>query len=160
MYIQPTHNTVYKNQAHMQIKQLLRWSIFLAAISLATPFVWLKIGPKGMAYYGPDVPDIYILGATILGKDKSFWGIAFAVAFQLSIILYFIISSYITIKKADHKRWVLGFTIINLTLLVLFPFWLSVYIDGVICNSDGAAADLTVYPHLGIACIWPYWYST
>ena len=43
-----------------------------------------------------------------------------------------------------------GLARIQLVLLALFPFWLGVYVNGVINNSDGAAADLRVYPHIGL----------
>ena len=128
---------------------MLRLSVILAIISLATPFIWIKIGPNGFAYYGADVPDIYILGATILGKNRSFWGIAFASSFQLIVILYFISSTYLTLKKPIRKR-VLTFTTANLILLALFPYWLKEYVDGVVSNSDGAASDLKIYPHIGL----------
>jgi hypothetical protein len=132
----------------MTIKQLLHWTIILATVSLASPFIWLKIGPEGYAYYGPNVPDIYILGATILGKDRSFWGIAVATTVQLIIIIYYILSTYWMAKNIHKKQLVLNYTLINLALLFLFPFWLYVYVGGVICNSDGA--DLSIYPHIGI----------
>jgi hypothetical protein len=133
----------------MTIKQLLRLSIILAIVSLATPFIWIKIGPAGYAFYGPEVPDIYILGATILGKDRSFWGIAIASALQLIGILFFISSNYLIFRKISKKR-VLLFSTFNFILLVLFPFWLKKYVDGVVNNSDGAASDLTIYPHIGL----------
>jgi hypothetical protein len=50
-------------------KYFLYLNAILALISLAVPFVRLEIGPIGKQYYGPNVPDIFILGGTILGKD-------------------------------------------------------------------------------------------
>ncbi len=109
----------------------------LAIISLFTPFVYMKIGPKGILHYGDHVPDIYILGGYILGKDTSFWGINFAYKFQLTFILIFtgLIYSFQKLKKSI-------FIFIGLTLLICFPFWLQVYISGVKNNSD--SADLTI----------------
>jgi len=133
----------------MTIKQLLLWSVILAIVSLFTPFIWIEIGPAGIAYYGADVPDIYILGATILGKDRSFMGIALASAFQLIGILCFISIAYLTFRRDNRKR-ILIFTTVNLILLVLFPYWLSKYVHGVMNNSDGAASDLKIYPHIGL----------
>lgn len=138
-----------KVSVNMTIKYLLRFSIFLAIVSLATPFFWIEIGPTGIAYYGADIPDIYILGATILGKDRSFLGIAFASTIQLIGILYFITSTYLTFRKASKKR-ILIFTTVNLILLLVFPFWLREYVNGVVSNSDGAASDLNIYPHIGL----------
>ena len=137
------------NPYNMTIKQLLRLSIILAIVSLATPFIWIKIGPAGYAFYGPEVPDIYILGATILGKDLSFPGIAIASALQLIGILFFISSSYLIFRKASKKR-ILLFSTFNFILLALFPFWIREYVNGVISNSDGAASDLKIYPHIGL----------
>jgi hypothetical protein len=52
-----------------KIQYLLIVVGILAIACLFSPFIFLKIGPKGYEYYGPDVPDIYILGGFILGKD-------------------------------------------------------------------------------------------
>ena len=57
---------------NLTTKKLLLTTAVLALLTLPLPFVWFEIGPLGKLYYGPSVPDIYILGATILGKDKSF----------------------------------------------------------------------------------------
>jgi hypothetical protein len=120
------------------------WIITLAIISLFTPFVYMKIGPKGIEYYGKNVPDIYILGGYILGKDTSFWGINFAYKFQFFCILVFISTTYMFEKFRKTS-----FLISNLFLLTCFPFWLEIYSSGVKNNSD--AADLTiVYPIVGI----------
>lgn len=124
-------------------------TLWLSVLALFTPFLWIKIGPQGIAYYGPDVPDIYILGATILGKDRSFPGIAFAIKFQLVMGLCFILSSTLAVlwsRRGALVRWLIT---VQLVLLLLFPFWIGLYVNGVIHNSDGAATDLRVYPHLG-----------
>ncbi|WP_345114659.1 hypothetical protein [Hymenobacter algoricola] len=132
----------------MTTKRGFLLSAILVAVSLATPFIWLKIGPGGYANYGPNVPDIYIFGATITGKDKSFEGINFAYKFQLVVIGYFLVSSLWAAIRSDNRREALILNSINSVLLLLFPIWLYLYTDGVICNSDGA--DLTTYPHVGI----------
>ncbi len=123
----------------------------LALLTLPLPLVWLEIGPLGKQYYGPNVPDIYILGATILGKDRSFWGINFAYKFQLLVIIYYAFAAIWTIKNLVRRKVALTLTIVNLLLLLLFPFWLYVYTGGVLCNSDGAMADIEV--HLGIGLL-------
>lgn len=124
-----------------------KWIIALAIISLFTPFVYIKIGSKGIEYYGKNIPDIYILGAYILGKDTSFWGINFAYKFQLFCILLFISTTYFFEKIRKT-----AFLVSNLLLLVCFPFWLEIYSSGVKNNSG--SADLTiVYPLTGIA-LW------
>jgi hypothetical protein len=124
-------------------------TLWLSIAALFTPFVWIDIGPLGIAFYGPDVPDIYILGATILGKDRSFPGIAFAIVFQLVMGMLFILCSCLAIVRSRRGAPVGGVATFQLMLLVLFPFWLYLYVNGVINNSDGAAADLRVYPHIG-----------
>lgn len=129
----------------MTVERSTRLTLWLAMACLVLPFIWIKIGPNGHAFYGPDVPDIYILGATILGKDRSFWGIAFAVWFQLAMGLGFIGLAYGVNRGRYSLAWV------QLVLLLLFPVWMKLYVDGVICNSDGAASDLQVYPHVGMA---------
>lgn len=125
-------------------------TLWLALVALVTPFIWIKIGPQGLAFYGPDVPDIYILGATILGKDRSFPGIAFAIVFQLVIGACFILCSFVAHRRALQNVPVHLLATVQLLLLALFPFWLGLYVNGVIHNSDGAAADLRVYPHIGL----------
>jgi hypothetical protein len=133
-------------------KQLLLTSAILALLVLPLPFVWFEIGPLGKLYYGPSVPDIYILGATILGKDRSFWGINFAYKFQLIVIVYFILSTLWTIKIIERRNFAFNLTRFNLVLLILFPFFLYMYASGVFNNSDGAAADIEL--HLGIGLLF------
>lgn len=45
---------------------------------------------------------------------------------------------------------VYAFMSVNLLLLLLFPFWLVAYVNGVVHNSDGAVSDLSIFPHVGI----------
>jgi len=132
--------------AIMSTKTATQWMILLAMVSLFMPFVYLEIGPKGIEYYGEDVPDIYILGGYILGKDTSFWGINFAYKFQLTFILLFVALIY---KFQKDQKGI--FLYLSLTLLICFPFWLEIYISGVKNNSD--SADLTTYPMPGLL-IW------
>ena len=127
-------------------------SAILALLILPLPLVWFEIGPLGKLYYGPDVPDIYILGATILGKDRSFWGINFAYKFQLIVIVYFILSTLWTIKIIERRNFAFNLTRLNVTLLILFPLWLYMYSSGVLNNSDGAAADIELHPGIGLLC--------
>jgi hypothetical protein len=132
-----------KNSTHSTVKRTTNWIIALALISIVTPFVYMKIGPIGIKYYGKDVPDIYILGGYILGKDTSFWGINFAYKFQVFCILLVTILTY-GFRKHNNVK----FLITNISLLLGFPFWLEIYTDGVICNSD--TTDLTIYPMPGL----------
>ncbi|MFT3884311.1 MAG: hypothetical protein QM724_02430 [Flavobacteriales bacterium] len=132
----------------MTIERSTRLTLWLALVALATPFIWIKIGPQGIAFYGPDVPDIYILGATILGKDRS--PLIGAIEFQLVMGLCFILCAYMAFRRSRRGAPVRGLARIQLALLSLFPFWLGLYVNGVINNSDGAAADLRVYPHIGL----------
>ena len=125
-------------------------SAILALLILPFPLVYFEIGPLGKLYYGPDVPDIYILGATILGKDRSFWGINFAYKFQLIVIVYFILSTLWTIKIIERRNFAFNLTRLNVTLLILFPLWLYMYSSGVFNNSDGAVADIELHPGIGL----------
>jgi len=120
--------------------------IALSIIAIFTPFVYMEFGPKGIEYYGKNVPNIYILGGYILGKDTSWWGINFAFKFQLISILVYIALIY------NFKRHQKSITLmIGLLLLILFPIWLDIYVGGVISNCD--CADLIVYPMPGLF-IW------
>jgi len=136
---------------NLTTKQLLLTSAILALLILPLPLVWFEIGPLGKLYYGSNVPDIYILGATILGKDRSFWGINFAYKFQLIVIVYFIVSTLWTIKIIDRIKFAFNLIRFNLVLLLSFPFWLYMYVGGVLNNSDGAVSDIEL--HLGIGLI-------
>jgi hypothetical protein len=121
----------------------MQWSLFLNLLCLPAPFVWMKIGPEGYKYYGPDVPDIWILGAYILGKDTRWPPIGLAWKWQLAFILITAFCTWCFLHKPN--KLLLWF---NLCLLILFPLWLEIYSSGVINNSDGA--DLSVYPMPGL----------
>lgn len=121
----------------------MQWSLFLNLLSLPAPFVWMKIGPEAYKYYGPDVPDIWILGAYILGKDTRWPPIGFAWKWQLAFILITAFCTWRYLRKPN--KLLLWF---NLCWLILFPLWLEIYSEGVISNSDGA--DLSVYPMPGL----------
>lgn len=126
--------------------KVTQWMIALSIIAIFTPFVYMEIGPKGIEYYGENVPNIYILGGYILGKDTSFWGINFAYKLQLFAILLYIALIYIYQRIQKPILLITGSL-----LLILFPFWLEIYVEGVKNNSD--AADLTIYPMPGLL-IW------
>ena len=121
--------------------------LFLGVICLFLPFVFMKIGPKGYAFYGPTVPDIYILGGYIFGKDVAFSGINFAYKFQLAIMLACIGIALFCYHNHSKIKSVFLLQVIIAIVLLLFPFWMYLYTGGVWCNSDGA--DLTIYPHVG-----------
>lgn len=130
------------------IKKYQMWIIGLSALILLTPIIILDVGPDGYALYGPDVPDVYIFGCTILGKDRAWWGINFAYKFQLIMIITYISITIISFIKTQRGALTFRPMLLNLILLLLFPFWLYLYIGGVISNSDGA--DLKIYPHIGL----------
>jgi hypothetical protein len=123
-------------------KNLFR-AFVLSLLCLPAPFVFMKIGPAGYRLYGPDVPDIWILGAYILGKDTSFWGIGIVWKWQLFFIAYTAASLWFY-HITRFGYWLYQ----NLIFLLLFPIWLYAYTGGVINNSDGA--DLSVYPMPGL----------
>lgn len=136
-----------------QLNNLLKLAIVLSLSTLLLPFVWLEIGPEGKAYYGENVPDIYILGAYILGKDTNWWAINFAYKLQLFFILATSLNSYLTYRFQDKRKVVISLLIINLFFLTIFPFWLKIYVEGVINNSDGAANDLEIHYSVGLI-VW------
>lgn len=135
---------------NMSMVRMTRLTLWLAILALFMPFIWIKIGPKGIAAYGPDVPDIYILGVMCTGKDWNFSAIPTAMAIQVMFGLCFIFSSLIAYRRSLRGAPVGGLATFELLLLILFPCWLGLYMNGVIHNSDGAASDLRVYPHLGL----------
>lgn len=126
---------------------LIALSGILAIVCLFVPFVWMEVGPLGHQYYGPTVPDVYIYGGTITGKDMRFWGISFAATFQLVFNLLFIAFSLIAFFLKE-KAAVIVLLFIQSLLLGLFPLWLEGYISGVIGNSD--VADLTIHYEPGM----------
>lgn len=147
----------------MTAERSTRLTLWLAVSALVLPFVWIDIGPQGLAHYGPDVPDIYILGATILGKDRNDGGISFAMRFQLVMSLCFILCTYVAFLRSRKGSSVQSVAVVQMQLLLMFPFWLCLYVDGVINNSDGAASDLRVYPHIGFVfylLLWPLTINT
>lgn len=144
----------------MTAERSTRLTLWLAVAALFTPLVWIEIGPQGHAFYGPEVPDIHILGALILGKSWAFLPIFFVMTLQFGMILCFICCAYFASRKAGTGASVRWFVSIQQMLLVLFPFWLMVYVDGVIGNSDHAAADLRVHPHGGLILYVALWILT
>ena len=118
----------------------IKISLLLTVLSIFLPFVYMDIGPMGYRYYGPNVPDIYICGGYIFGKDTSFWGINVAYKIQLGLILFIAYNQWRFLNNKSVKR-----LIINTLMLLFFPIWLEAYVGGVVCNSDGA--DLTIYWH-------------
>jgi hypothetical protein len=132
-------------------KLLFTLCAVLAICMLPMTFVWLEIGPLGKAYYGPTVPDIFIKGGSITGKDLRFEPISFAMWFQRLTMIVFAGISFVSMLIIARKKIVLLFAKLNAVLLLLFPLWLWLYVDVVISNSDGAAEDLTV--HYGPGCI-------
>jgi hypothetical protein len=129
------------------IKKFFLFQSLMALACLFLPFVFMQIGPKGYDYYGPNVPNIWIFGAFVFGKDISWWGINFAFKFQLISILVYSRLAYLCYKYPQKKKRVIVFQAILVCLLVLFPYWVWTYTGGVRSNSDGA--DLTIYPHIG-----------
>ena len=132
-------------------KAVLSFSALLGITLLFVPIVWMEIGPLGIAYYGPEVPDIYIYGGFISGKDLNWTGISFAMIFQVVMIVAGIFFEVISLVILPHNRNASqAWHGISTALLLLFPLWMYMYANGVIHNSDGAAADLTVHYEFGL----------
>jgi hypothetical protein len=137
----------------MVTKEINRRSVTRAVLILLlgigcifSPFVWMKIGPGGYITYGPDVPDIWIYGGWITGKDRSWLPIGMSWKFQLITMLIFVGMSMLYLFHAAVQIRK-GIRIFQLILLLFFPFWLFLYSGHVVNNSDGA--DLTVYWQAG-----------
>lgn len=111
----------------------------------------MEIGPNGIAYYGLQVPDIYIYGCAITGKDMAFTGILVAMLFQFAFIMIGIFLSVVNCFGQWNRARSIGIVWFQTLILMLFPLWMSMYVGGVICNSDGAASDLTIHYGSGIA---------
>lgn len=82
------------------------------------------------------MPDVWILGGYIIGKWIFWWGILFAwIGQTLGILLY-----YALFHAAYRMRSDAGLVVVSLIpagiLLAFFPFWTSIYVEGVIDNSD------------------------
>lgn len=131
----------------LSLKKLFLIQSILSFSTLVLPFVFMKIGPGGYAYYGPDVPNIWIIGGFIFGKDISWWGISFAFKFQLVMILLCTGLSLWCYKNQVRTFLVYLAQAFYTFMLLLFPVWMWMYTGGVRNNSD--CADLTIYPHIG-----------
>ena len=125
-------------------------SAFCGIVLLFVPIVWMEIGPEGIAYYGPQVPDIYIYGGAITGKDLAFTPILIAMLLQFGFILVGIFLSVVNCFGAENRFRSIGILWFQTSLLLIFPFWMNGYVSGVICNSDGAASDLVVHYGSGV----------
>ena len=86
---------------------VIKISLVLTVLSIFVPFVYMKIGPMGYRYYGPNVPDIYIFGGYIFGKlfggpkltqispNKTWAGaIGSIILSQFAFLIFFLNSNY------------------------------------------------------------------
>ena len=115
---------------------------------LPAPFIWLEVGPSGFEWYGPDVPDIYILGGFITGKDLAWKPILDGFIAQFAGIMLSFLAALLAWRFARYPVLAVLLLVFNTALLAVFPKWLYAYTVGVIHNSDNA--DLTVHPHIGL----------
>ena len=120
----------------------------LTLLTLPAPFIWLEVGPGGFEWYGPDVPDIYILGGFITGKDLGWKPILYAFLAQFVGIMLTFLSALLAWRFSYYPVLPVLLLLFNTVLLVVFPKWLYAYTEGVIHNSDNA--DLTIHPHVGL----------
>jgi hypothetical protein len=132
-----------KSNPFFAVKWLHGLNIVLLVFFLFLPIVWMDIGPLGIEFYGPDVPDIYIYGGIITGKDLAFTPILIAMVLQAAFIISGIITSLFAFRYTPVKNLALSVTIFHSVSLALFPWWIESYKSGVACNSDGA--DLTMH---------------
>ncbi|MDX2360333.1 MAG: hypothetical protein QNK23_05980 [Crocinitomicaceae bacterium] len=133
----------------MKIYYFILTGLLISVIALIfSPIVWMEIGPGGYAYYGPTVPDVYIYGGFIFGKDLAFGPIDFAWKFQLTCILLYLFLVILSMIRLKKGKRIGVFAWIKVGLLFLFLPWISLYIGGVECNSD--CAELTTRWAYGI----------
>ncbi len=125
-----------------------KWLLVLTLLTLPAPFVWLEIGPGGFEWYGPDVPDIYILGGFITGKDLGWQPILHAFIAQFVGIMLTFLAALLARRFTHYPFLAVLFLLFNAGSLLVFPYWLYGYTVGVIHNSDGV--DLTIHPHIGL----------
>ncbi len=131
----------------MNYRILVALSGILAIICLFTPFIWMEVGPLGHKFYGPTVPDVYIYGGDITGKDKSFWVIGAMAAFQLIFMVLFCVLAFVSCVITNRQA-IIVLLILQSVLLALFTVWLELYVVHVKHNSDGA--DLTIRYQFGM----------
>ena len=125
-----------------------RWLLGLTLLTLPAPFVWLEIGPRGFEHYGPDVPDVYILGGFITGKDLGWLPILGACIAQFAGIVCSYACVFFARRASHDPHLATQFLVVNAALLMLFPLWLSAYMEGVINNSEGAF--MITHPQVGL----------
>lgn len=118
-------------------------NVLLGVLFLFLPIVWMDIGPRGIEFYGPDVPDIYIYGGIITGKDLAFTPILIAMSLQAALIVAGIVTAFFAFRYTPVPKLAFSVTVFHSVLLALFPWWIEQYKSGVANNSDGA--DLTMY---------------
>lgn len=126
--------------------------LILALLAIAiffSPLVYLIIGPLGKIDYGPTVPDIHIHGGWITGKDLRWLPIFYAMIFQAVCIAFYALLCILCLF-IRQKVYLLSAWYINLALLLCFPLWLTLYVDHVLNNSDGAAQDMGFEYHFGL----------
>ena len=124
-----------------------RWlsalNVILGILFLVLPIVYMQIGPGGKEFYGPDVPDIYIYGGIITGKDLAFTPILIAMAVQAALIVAAIVTAVFAFRYTPVPKLVMSVTVFHSVLLLLFSWWIELYKSGVVSNSD--CADLTLH---------------
>lgn len=132
----------------MKLQTIARYLFLLnavmGAVLLFLPIVWMEIGPLGIAYYGPQVPDIWVYGGALTGKDLSFAPLMIMLLFQLGFIVIGIVLSLVCFFSWEKRKKVIWLGVIILFILAMFPDWIDDYVNVIIGNSDGAAKDLTV----------------
>jgi len=141
-------------------ERLFKWLLRLTLLTLPAPFVWLEIGPRGFEYYGPDVPDVYILGGFITGKDLRFQPILGACIAQFTGIMLTYMAALVARRFTHVPAIAILFLMFNAGLLMVFPFGLHAYVEGVIHNSD--MAFMITHPHIGLLmylaiCVLTLW---
>jgi hypothetical protein len=132
------------------IRYLYLLNALLGTVLIFSPIVWMEIGPRGIEYYGPTVPDIWVYGGALTGKDLSFEPLLIMMLFQFACIIIGIVLSLVCFFRWKKRAVAVACCAMIAILLGLFPVWIDGYISVIIGNSDGAAADLTVHWMYGL----------
>lgn len=120
-------------------------SALLGVVLIFSPIVWMEIGPNGIAYYGPQVPDIWVYGGALTGKDLGFIPLLLIMLVQFAGILIGVMLSLVCFFRWRKRAVVILSVSIIMLFLLQFPSWITWYVAVIKGNSDGAASDLTIH---------------
>lgn len=122
------------------------WLVRLSFLCLFAPFVWMKVDHGCTATRYAHVPDVWILGGWITGKDMLWPGILHAWIAQTAGIV--IVHGLFRAVRRWRIRPLVAVSMLipALVMMAVFPLWISTYVNGVIHNSDGVCFIIQYTP--------------